>query len=262
MSTLVEAQSSTPLKVNHTREGAFPAQSAFITRADLPQSISLRGYEDDRGLERKVTVEDLTKDMHDIRLEADQVRSDNIPPSPATPHVLERKIMERRSGMNLKREASQSVITAESLSRSLSSDYSSDPFDQVNKALPDPFVAAAPSSTVGSSEQGSKRTPSPQKQILDLTAKRFSSLPRTPSRLSISKASRRSSMSQEQPNAQPKKFAPKIISPWPAAMNFVDVLAKKSALERGIKYAEKINELANYDSGLGDWVINMKRGCE
>jgi hypothetical protein len=41
-------------------------------------------------------------------------------------------------------------------------------------------------------------------------------------------------------------------------MRFRDVLAKKTAAERAIGYANKINELALYDCGLGDWVTTVK----
>ena len=41
-------------------------------------------------------------------------------------------------------------------------------------------------------------------------------------------------------------------------MQFKDVLAKKTSLERAIGYANKINELYMYDCGLGDWVVSMK----
>jgi hypothetical protein len=41
-------------------------------------------------------------------------------------------------------------------------------------------------------------------------------------------------------------------------MRFKDVLVKKTAAERAIGYANKINELALYDCGLGNWVVSMK----
>jgi hypothetical protein len=41
-------------------------------------------------------------------------------------------------------------------------------------------------------------------------------------------------------------------------MQFIDVLHRRSAVERATGYANKINELAMYDCGLGDWVTSMK----
>jgi hypothetical protein len=50
----------------------------------------------------------------------------------------------------------------------------------------------------------------------------------------------------------------RIISPNPQAMYFADVLSKKSCLERSVGYAQKINELYLYDTGLGDWLSDVK----
>jgi hypothetical protein len=43
----------------------------------------------------------------------------------------------------------------------------------------------------------------------------------------------------------------------PAAMNFNDVLEKKTPGQRAIGYAIKINELWMSDCGLGDWCVSM-----
>lgn len=45
---------------------------------------------------------------------------------------------------------------------------------------------------------------------------------------------------------------------WPDAMHCTEITAKRSALERSLGYAQKINELAMYDCGLNDWVMSMK----
>jgi hypothetical protein len=39
-------------------------------------------------------------------------------------------------------------------------------------------------------------------------------------------------------------------------MQFADVTTKRSALERSIGYAQKINELYQYDCGLSNWVAH------
>jgi hypothetical protein len=41
-------------------------------------------------------------------------------------------------------------------------------------------------------------------------------------------------------------------------MRFREILSKRTGVERAIGYAHKINELAMYDCGLGDWVASMK----
>jgi hypothetical protein len=100
---------------------------------------------------------------------------------------------------------------------------------------------------------------SPLKATL-MSLKRFSTGPQTPSLMSMSlfvngetKVSRSPS-----PSLPPIPVRPKIISRWPAAMQFKDVLAHRNPLDRSIGYANKINELALYDCGLGDWVNNVK----
>ncbi|KAI9508651.1 hypothetical protein F5148DRAFT_864618 [Russula earlei] len=78
--------------------------------------------------------------------------------------------------------------------------------------------------------------------------KRYSSLPRTPSTHSP-----RMGISTRSPSPQPR-----IRARSPDAMRFKDVLGKRSALERAIGYANKINELSLYDCGLADWVTSLK----
>ena len=66
----------------------------------------------------------------------------------------------------------------------------------------------------------------------------------------------------EPPRSAPPRTRPvfvvKIRSTWPDAMQFADVLAKRTSVERSLGYARKINELANHDPGLGDWVATTK----
>lgn len=99
-----------------------------------------------------------------------------------------------------------------------------------------------------------------------LNMKRFSSLPRTPSRASIP------SPSSERLESPSPSYAPSVVTPirvvprkriraaWPLAMQCYDVVAKKSPLERAMGYAEKINELSMYDCGLAEWVMYRHRG--
>ena len=99
--------------------------------------------------------------------------------------------------------------------------------------------------------EGSPLEPTGEGGVL-IDSKRNSSLPRTPSSISprISIYSRSPS-----PASPPKR---RIRARSPDAMRFKDVLNKRTALDRAIGYANKINELSMYDCGLGDWVALLK----
>lgn len=98
-----------------------------------------------------------------------------------------------------------------------------------------------------------------------LNIKRFSSLPRTPSLMSLNRPSVRSKRSSGTPSpsvahsvSQPKPPVRRTKSAHPPAMYFADVSVKRTALERSIGYAYKINELYNCDCGLGDWIAETR----
>ncbi|KAI0053089.1 hypothetical protein FA95DRAFT_1065354 [Auriscalpium vulgare] len=93
---------------------------------------------------------------------------------------------------------------------------------------------------------------SPKKGVLT-NMKRFSSLPRTPSLHSEASHDSRPSSVYIPPQPYPRKR-----SRWPDAMWCKDVVAKKTALDRAFGYALKINELAMYECGLGEWVSTTK----
>jgi hypothetical protein len=102
-----------------------------------------------------------------------------------------------------------------------------------------------------------------------LNIKRFSSLPRTPSLMSLNRLSAGSKRSSRTPSPSvthsvpgPKPPVWRTRSTCPPAMYFADVIVKKSALERSIGYADKINELYNHDCGLGDWVAETRHKGE
>ncbi|KAI0721928.1 hypothetical protein C8T65DRAFT_734913 [Cerioporus squamosus] len=117
--------------------------------------------------------------------------------------------------------------------------------------------------------QSSSLAPSAFRALTNL--KRFSSLPRTPSR--SSKSSKRStspdarrSISPPLPpihiQSPPRRRVipkPKYAHPWPPAMNPADVVALRGARERAQGYAMKINELSMYDCGLRDWLASQGR---
>lgn len=100
------------------------------------------------------------------------------------------------------------------------------------------------------------------KKVLNM--KRFSTLPRTPSLTSLNRPSVMSKRSSRARSPSVNSIPPvrppvrRIKSASPAAMRFVDVLALKSPLERSMGYARKMNELSNYDCGLGEWIVDVK----
>lgn len=98
-----------------------------------------------------------------------------------------------------------------------------------------------------------------------LNTKRFSSLPRTPSLMSLNRPSLGSKRSSGTPShsvahsiSQPKLPMRRTKSIHPPAMYFADVTVKRTSLERSIGYAHKINELYNCDCGLGDWITETR----
>lgn len=318
MSTLVDSQAEEPqphkIKTHHAREGAFPPDSIFVTQATPPRAVQQQ-----QPLKHKNTMDELVKDVS-IAIEEAEARKgggevDKRMKRSAS--VSEGKRSERRPGAELRREASQSTFRSEQAYRepltrieadresvqSPASDYSDDPMDLalaksngamgVTKtttndpfALPPPTSFSAPNAAADAAElRNAKRSLSPQRQLLEFAAKRFSALPRTPSRLSVSRGSQRSSISAEReriscdrdqlfvqqdrislgtpsPRSAKKIYLPKTRSLWPDAMEFKhDVLTSRSPMERSRRYAEKINELANHDSGLGEWVVMMRIHC-
>ncbi|KAG0705413.1 hypothetical protein DFH29DRAFT_276508 [Suillus ampliporus] len=99
-----------------------------------------------------------------------------------------------------------------------------------------------------------------------LTMKRFSSLPRTPSQMSLNQLSTGSKRSSRTPSPPLVDHAvlrapppvQKVRSAWPPAMHFADVVVKKNPFDRSVGYAQKINDLYMYDCGLGDWIVETR----
>ncbi|KAJ6627550.1 hypothetical protein B0H10DRAFT_2210457 [Mycena sp. CBHHK59/15] len=111
---------------------------------------------------------------------------------------------------------------------------------------------------------GATPSPPPKSLRTSLTSnlKRFSSLPRTPSPSSKSLARSSSMRSHGRTPSpcvpQPMPRRRKIIAQNPAALYCSEVASRKNALERCALYAQKINELYVHDSGLGEWVLEVR----
>ncbi len=89
------------------------------------------------------------------------------------------------------------------------------------------------------------------------TAARTQEVRRTPSSLSVSRASARSSiMSPSTLHAAAEDVAKptRLLNPWPSAMQFTDVLSLRTTLERTKAYSRKLKELSQCRCGLEDWM--------
>jgi len=119
--------------------------------------------------------------------------------------------------------------------------------EDVMSGTPQELNGLSPRMKESGLEDGSSETK--RKGGLLTNLKRYSSLPRPPSR------SPRMSIFTRPPSP---KSPPRIRAKSPDTMRYREVLSKRTALEMAIGYAHKINELAMYYCGLGDWVASMK----
>ncbi|CDO74093.1 hypothetical protein BN946_scf185043.g143 [Trametes cinnabarina] len=285
----------------HRREGAFPPSKIFTSppvqqlveppRASEEVSSSFR-------VERRplVVIEDEHEEEERRAIEVE--RSSPADDESSVSHC-ERKDPERRVGLELRRESSWVSLRQELANNA---QQHSSPNGKAaalpNVAVPVSRAASFISGTSSSSSSSaSSRLPVPppkngkggsddEKQGSGTLApssfratltnlKRFSSLPRTPSRSS------RSSKHSTSPSPTPgprRSFSPPpqssthampvrrviprptLVSSWPPAMNTRDITVLRSPRERAKAYAEKINELAMYDCGLREWLAVQSLG--
>ncbi|KAI0662993.1 hypothetical protein C8Q70DRAFT_907616, partial [Cubamyces menziesii] len=272
----------------HRREGAFPPSTILtsppgqqlVQSPRASEELSTASHADGRPV---VVIE------HDHERE-DEKRADDVP-------LRERKDSDRRSGLELRRESSWVSLRQELGERQSSPNGKSAVLPNVSA---NPSISRTPSSvsvsgTSSSSSSNSSRLPVPppkngrggsddEKQSNTLAPssfratltnlKRFSSLPRTPSRSSRASSKRSMSPGPEQRRSlsptppqmslelpTPRRVVPKptIVSSWPPPMNVRDVTILRNSRDRAKAYAEKINELALYDCGLREWQASQGR---
>jgi hypothetical protein len=221
------------LTVHHTREGAFPPSTLLVTPPERQQSIP------DRSI-RLVPEPPLKEQLPDLPEDI----LDSAPPiSVQAPDDEFDKNAARSS--ELRRE--RSWVSNSNDSSHVSSESGRHAFEE--DTGPDlPKMNGSHLTIKERVPEDASSTPAQKGTLTSL--KRFSSLPRTPSTRSP-----RISTFARSPSPEPR---PRIRARSPDAMQFRDVLAKKTTAERAIGYANKINELALYDCGLGDWVATMK----
>jgi hypothetical protein len=215
----------------HMREGAFPpSTSGPISPPTSPHSSTLNGSFISITSSEETKSSPNTDDEPTLLKEVERVEAE----SSTSGHSNDKSGVSPQPSLEMRRETSyvnlKVVVDAEPDDDSTNAGRSSPAKDFTN-----PFKATL------------------------TNLKRFSALPRTPSLSSVSlltsgfKASRTPS-----PSLPPIPVRRKVISPWPAAMQFNDIIVHRSALDRSIGYANKINELAIYDCGLSEWLTATK----
>ncbi|EMD41105.1 hypothetical protein CERSUDRAFT_111682 [Gelatoporia subvermispora B] len=255
------APSSSPVleRPVHVREGAFPPSKiigprapesgAHIRRAQSPPTTTsvpnpvvfvqepLQEEQSDRDFESPVKVEASLpvpeEESSALRHESSWVslRHDDFPQPAVSPR--------KRSEL------------LPSLSRSTTPSSTS-------SALSPPVP---PKSGRGSDDERATSPSGKAKRSTFSNFKRFSALPRTPSALSVKKSPSPRASRTPSPSVIHHRVSPRlrIRSAWPDAMQCHEIASMRSALERSMCYAQKINELARYECGLSEWVISMSR---
>lgn len=255
-----------PIASVHVREGAFaPSTKSDISviKPSLPIDIN----------RPKGSMEDLVADVGNAIDDVGLICADDVPPPTVVePLRVSEDSIQSREGLGMKREESWVSITPEDVPRVLtpnsddtgvSVDSGHSLFRRSSSRSPPKMAREICDDTSPSS------TPRHLRSTLTANLKRFSSLPRTPSRRSekrLSGGSRSSTSTLPPPPEVPEPSelshspAPfqKIISPWPSAMFYAEILSKKSALERSQGYAAKINELYIHDCGLGEFLVDTQ----
>ena len=221
--------------IHHTREGAFPPST--ILPAERNHSLPDKSIKVVPELSSKDELPSLPTDILDS---AQPITTEpaNGELSPSTARCPE-----------LRREPSW--VSNSNDSGHASSEYSRHAFED---ARPGAQELNGPYPSIKEFAPEDSPSETKRKGGLLTNLKRYSSLPRPPSARSP-----RMSIFTRSPSPKPP---PRIRAKSPDAMRFRDVLSKRSALERAIGYAHKINELSMYDCGLGDWVITTKERGE
>ncbi|KAA1466282.1 hypothetical protein DENSPDRAFT_831086 [Dentipellis sp. KUC8613] len=214
----------------HVREGAFPP-SAILVTPPMPSTTPADSIQE--------RVETLPSDPKSSSSSHDG-HSEHEP--------TETHVSARRLGSELRRESSWNSIGAKMPDDTRASlDSNSRPSSELDSTPPLQRSLGGSSLSIGE--------PSPKIKGTLTSLKRFSSLPRTPS---VADSLPPSSVSSHPPSPLVPAVRPRKYSPWPDAMWCRDVLHKKTALDRATGYAMKINELAMYDCGLGDWILETR----
>ncbi|KAG2152903.1 hypothetical protein DEU56DRAFT_879707 [Suillus clintonianus] len=235
-------ESELPETPAHVREGAFPPSRVCTT--DLNCTVS--PDQTVVPLPRHESMDDLVATVGHAIDDMGIIRSSDVPPPTVLEPLRRNENRGNRSGLDIRRI---SLTPTPPLDDDGSVENERGP--EVLPPLPAKNEHQSPDERVRSA----------------LSIKRFSSLPRTPSPMSLNQPSGGSKSSSRTPSPSLVVHRPvrrvlppvqKIKSTWPPAMHFADVIVKKNALDRSVGYAQKINELYMYDCGLGDWIVETR----
>ncbi|KAF8845739.1 hypothetical protein BDN67DRAFT_961370 [Paxillus ammoniavirescens] len=254
-------------KPNHVREGAFPPSrlptSDSETLTASPEDVTIT-------LPRPDSMDDLVASVGLAIDDMGIINSSDVPPPTVIEPPRRHEGRNGRRGLEIRRDENRlSVSPSPSPERPHPPPRPPSPCSE--ESLGHGWVDPDKTFTI----PGEKVPPVPAKNdvpSLDrrslknaLNIKRFSSLPRTPSLMSLNRLSAGSKRSSRTPSPSvthpvpgPKPPVCRTRSTCPSAMYFADVVVKQSALERSMGYADKINELYNHDCGLGDWVAETR----
>ncbi|TBU42134.1 hypothetical protein BD309DRAFT_1081608 [Dichomitus squalens] len=261
----------------HVREGAFPPSKIISTPSGKASAQLISAVSEEQPASSDLETRPF------VVIEQEEPEDE-----PREPEA-------RRPGIELRRESSWVSLSQEATLRPSSPNGKSTMLPILSVSRSPSFVSAASSSSSvshlpslppksirnGSDDEkrDSALAPSSFKALTNFNLKRFSSLPRTPSR--SSRSSKRSSspdphrsLSPPPPPSHDYQHTPILIeSPprrriipkvkyshfWPPAMNAADIVVLRSSRERAKGYAMKINELSMYDCGLREWLASQSQ---
>lgn len=235
------------VKSDHRREGAFPPSAATSSDSDtagsqtIPVNVDAALPQSSNGHRRVVD---------DAASTGDHTASDEDVPRITVVLPLNYKGEQRKHEDSVDETTPIRRQTFDTIPPEQSSPSQSPP------SLPPPAMG----------HTGETPSPPPKsfRNSLTTNLRRFSSIPRSPSISSKKSAHRSSGGTQYSSRTPSPSMAPlplprqKIKSQYPSAMFCTEITSRKTSMERCILYAQKINELYMYDSGLGDWTIETK----
>ncbi|KAG2077673.1 hypothetical protein BDR04DRAFT_1088775 [Suillus decipiens] len=236
-------ESELPQTPLHIREGAFPPSRICTT--DSSSNLTVSPDQTIVPLPRHESIDDLVATVGHAIDDMGIIRSSDVPPPTVLEPLRHNEIRGNQSGLDIRRI-------------SLTPTPPLDDDDNIENESRSEVLPPLPAKN--------EPQPSDLRVRSALSIKRFSSLPRTPSPVSLVQPSMESKVSSRTPSPSfvdhpvPKALLPvqKIKSAWPPAMHFADVAVKKNTLDRSVGYAQKINELYMYDCGLGDWIVETR----
>ncbi|GLB33524.1 hypothetical protein LshimejAT787_0104080 [Lyophyllum shimeji] len=236
------------VKSVHRREGAFAPSVSTSTATTLDSNTPASRTSSRSDITPSDRPHDDAKIVDDTKAASSRAANEDVPPITVI-HLMQPIDEQQEQGVN----GNTADLTSSPSARRRSDDLSS---EGGSRSRSPPYT--------GHTGEAPSPPPKSFRNSLTTNFKRLSSsLPRTPS---LSSKSRRSSggtyYSSRTPSpsimVSPPPVRQKIKHQYPPAMFYAEITTRKTSLERCMLYAQKINELYMYDSGLGDWTIETK----